>query len=466
MSLGDTWTSPRLERGSRRAASPLRNGVRSNPDSVFGAARVDRPPSAGLTPSQILRRRIRPVPTKTIGALDDPAAAQFSSFAPDGCFPAAVAVRDPLRSANSPMAAQVAARKRRHGLRSAMAARDIERDISAQELARVRCCSALDFRPTTPMSEYTSSRPATSAAVGTYDLGDTVPPEAGATASDGAAAASCDVPVTSMFDAAHHHHGPSVVDRGNSSHMGTEVPVLRVGAPMPRHPLGMGSGSAVGSSVRAASADGRPMSAATTVNSAARMQTKLASAAAMLGKAARPASAASSSAPVTPQTGPSRPQSAVAVAPTTAAVAAPTAGVVAAAAAALSDPSSSVAVGPGTVRGMRKTLHWQLRKAAGTPASSAAHGAAEDSAMNTETMSLLLRPVTPGFASRPSTPAAGDAGATAAAVAINVLLRDRPGTAPQRHATPARGASDSVGDEERVGSGSDFAYRPLRAFAY
>lgn len=87
-SANSTWLSPPLLRPRTRKAM--------SPKPVQAPATTEHP------------IRLRPVSSKTVGALSSFTVSQYSSFSADDCFPAAVTVRDPLLRAESQMTRELA----------------------------------------------------------------------------------------------------------------------------------------------------------------------------------------------------------------------------------------------------------------------------------------------------------------------------------------------------------------------
>lgn len=132
-------------RPTRRALSPKVVVGQQQQVPLTSSAPADRPPS-----SQLRQRHL--LPSKTIGALVSPSAAQYSSFTKDGCFPVAVTVRDPLLGAQSEMTRQLAQRSSKLARAEFLSSRKEAHDVCASELATLRQSAMSTLRPASALS--------------------------------------------------------------------------------------------------------------------------------------------------------------------------------------------------------------------------------------------------------------------------------------------------------------------------
>jgi hypothetical protein len=230
MSFGDTWTSPPLQHATRRAVSPARA---LDSRQLLVAARCEQQALSDATPkSKLLEHRFRPMSAKTINPLTSAESRPYSSFTPDGTFPVAVCVANPLYVAESPMTRQLKIRQRRLDHRQQRAAAAAEHE---------RCCTELETLQAstgaTMVASLNSRRPLSAAATPAAQLLLAAPA--------GKLASSCNLPGTTTG------HRDTVTATMNSSFDNTmreevaaseptpyrEVIVLRVETPLPSHPL-------------------------------------------------------------------------------------------------------------------------------------------------------------------------------------------------------------------------------------
>lgn len=244
MSFGNTWTSPRLERATRRAVSP------KSTTAAAAAATTGNKREQPVAAASAAHRRPSSGPTSVVAArgvdtLSVPNAQLFSSFTSSGVFPTAVNVRDPLIARNSPMASQLET-KRRRLLRRAERANEADgRDQCADVLQRLRqshlqqhqtASSGVAYyvpgvgRPSSALSEYNHNENYSGVLTMSADDDDN---HAAAAAAGGHQQQQLPGLRPMLLLAS------SSLDGGHSSSSNTAsvVPVLRAETPLPRHPI-------------------------------------------------------------------------------------------------------------------------------------------------------------------------------------------------------------------------------------